>query len=68
MVKLLVDDLEQITILEYLLLLNGIDYETEVSDGRHGIKAPYLLVYGAPLDERKSIRWIMSRSEDCCSE
>ena len=64
MVKLLVDDLEQITILEYLLYTRGIEYEIELNDGRYGIQAPHLLVYGAPLDEKRSIRWALHRLEE----
>ena len=68
MVKLFVDDLEQVTILEYLLTANGIDYEVALNDGKWGIESPYLVVYGAPLDEKRSIRWIKGKQEDCYCE
>ena len=68
MITLVVDNLEKVTILEYLLYSHEIDYTTVLDDGRYGIVAPYLLVYGAPLDEQRAIRWIISRMEDCYCE
>ena len=64
MVTLFVDDINQVTILEYLLDTHGINYEVKLNDGRFGLTAPYLLVYGAPLDEKRAIRWIKGRQED----
>jgi hypothetical protein len=64
MVTLVVDDLEQLTMLEYLLITYGIDYTAILNEGRFGIQAPYLLVYGAPLDERRAMRWITYREEE----
>ena len=64
MIKLLVDDLDQLTILEYLLFTHGIDHEIELNDGRYGIPSPCLLVYGAPLDEKRAIRWALHRLEE----
>lgn len=68
MVKLFVKDLGQVTILEYLLATHGVEYDVELDDGRWGIDPPYLTVYGAPLDERRSIRWIRSQQEGCYCE
>lgn len=68
MVTLVVGDLEQITILEYLLTVHGIEFKTELDDGRYGLETPYLLVYNAPLDARRAIKWIMHREEDCYCE
>ena len=68
MVTLFVDDLDQLTILEYLLFIHDIDHEIKLNDGRYGLKAPYLLVYGAPLDEKRAMRWIIWRQEDCYCE
>ena len=68
MITLVVNDLEQITILEYLLTIHGIDYTTVLDDGRYGIQAPYLLVYNVPLDEQRAIKWIRYREEDCYCE
>jgi hypothetical protein len=68
MVTLFVDDLDQLTILEYLLFTYGIDHNIELNDGRYGIQAPFLLVYGVPLDEKRSIRWILGQSRECYCE
>lgn len=59
MVTLFVSDLDQLTILEYLLYINGIKHKIKLNDGRFGLSSPYLLVYGVPLDEKRAIRWIM---------
>jgi hypothetical protein len=64
MIKLVVDDTAQLTILDYLLQTHGIEYESILNDGRYGIPTPYLLVYGAPLDEERAIKWIRYRQED----
>lgn len=58
MVLLMVDNLAQITMLENALLTAKIEYELGIDDGRYGIKPPYLLVYGAPLDELRALKWI----------
>ena len=68
MVKLFVDDLDQLTILEYLLFINGIDHKIELNTGRFGIQSPYLLVYGVPLDEKRAMRWIRGRGKECYCE
>lgn len=68
MVKLFVKDLEQVTILEYLLETYNIEHSVELDDGKWGIQPPYLTVYGAPLDEKRSIRWIRRHEEDCYCE
>ena len=64
MVKLFVDDLDQLTILEYLLFTHGIDHEIELNKGRFGIQSPYLTVYGVPLDEKRAIRWVRGHGKD----
>ena len=64
MVKLFVDDLDRITVLEYLLYTYHIEYEVELSDGKYGLQAPYLLVYGVPLDEKRAMRWIWGQAKE----
>ena len=64
MVTLFVSDLDQLTILEYLLFVHGIDHQIKLNDGRFGLQSPYLMVYGVPLDEKRAIRWITNRLED----
>ena len=58
MVSLLVDNLTQQTKLEQALINADIEYEVSIDDGRYGIKPPYLLVYNAPLDELRALKWI----------
>lgn len=58
MVKLIVDDSEQITMLEYALTSAGIDYELIISDGEYGIKPPHLVLHGVPIDELRSFKWL----------
>ena len=64
MVKLVVADTSQITLLEAALMLAEIEYETMVCNGEYGIKPPYLLVYGTPLDEVRAIDWIKEHSNN----
>ena len=64
MVKLVLADISQITFLETALILADIDYETTIYKGEYGIKPPYLLVYGTPLDEDRAIEWIKEHSNN----
>ena len=68
MVKLFVDNLDQLTTLEYLLFTHGIEHEIALNDGKLGLKSPYLLVYSVPLDEKRAIRWIFGQQEECDCE
>lgn len=58
MVTLFVNDFNQLTMLEYVLMNSNIQYTTEVDDGRYGIEPPYIKVYGVPLDEKRALCWI----------
>lgn len=64
MIKLVVADTEQITFLETVLMSADIDYETAIFKGEYGIRPPYLLVYGTPLDEVRAIEWIKEHSNN----
>lgn len=64
MVKLVVKDLAQITLLEQALVENNIEYTTQLSNGEYGIETPHLIVYGVPLDEIRSFSWIKERVEN----
>jgi hypothetical protein len=61
MVRLLVDDLTQMTTLEQALINADITYEVSLDDGRYGIKPPYIIVNGAPLDELRALKWMNER-------
>ena len=63
MVKLCVDDFEQVTMLETMLEQHKISYEMELTEGSYGIKPPHLVVDGVPLDFSRSIKWIKGQCE-----
>ena len=58
MVKLVVDDFDQITILEDMLEKADIAYELELANKRYGLRPPFLIVKGVPLDMAGAITWI----------
>ena len=58
MVKLIVDDYEQITTLEWMLTVTGIPHEISLKESNDGIKPPHLIVDGVPLDFNRSLKWI----------
>ena len=58
MVKLRVDDFEQVTMLEWLLEKNNIPYDLELNTVNNGLRPPYLVVDGVPIDFNRSIKWI----------
>lgn len=63
MVKLIVNDFEQMNLLEWLLMLHGIEYKCYVSLVDIGLYPPYLVVDGVPLDFERSIKWIGEHGE-----
>ena len=58
MVTLFVNDLDQMTTLEYALICANIKYKLELSDNAYGIGLPYIKVYDVPLDEARAFKWI----------
>ncbi len=58
MVKLIVKDFDQISILENMLENAGISYELELNNRSYGIRPPFLVVKGVPLDMGRAIKWI----------
>ena len=58
MVKLIVDDLEQISTLEWMLTVQGIPHELSLNKCDNGIRPPYLVVDGVPLDFNRSLKWL----------
>ena len=61
MVTLFVSDFNQLTTLEYALILSKIEYTTKLDDGRYGIATPYIKVYEVPLDEQRAFNWIKEK-------
>lgn len=58
MVTLFVSDLDQLTMLEYIMMKHNIEYAKKLDDGRYGLLAPYIKVYEVPLDEERAFNWI----------
>ncbi len=58
MVKLIVSDCDQITILEDALTRANIQYTTELGGSNHCVCPPCLLVDGVALDLCAALTWI----------
>ena len=64
MVKLVVDDFEQMTILEDALLRAKINYNIATEDRNYGLSPPYLVVNGVPLEIGHAMRWINDKKQN----
>jgi hypothetical protein len=66
MVKLVLEDVYQISILELELIRYDIPYEVVSNQFRtfKPIPPPYLLVHGVPLDLEQSLKWIKEYAVD----
>lgn len=60
MVKLVTDNPNTISALEWQLITHHISYEIE-SVARFSIDTPYLIIDGVPLDLERSMKWIKER-------
>lgn len=58
MVELVVWDFEEETALEIELNKANIEYQLCIDVGHYGMKAPYLVVNGVPLDKKRAMIWI----------
>ena len=58
MVELVVYDFEEVTDLEHALINADIEYQVKLDTGNYGIKVPYLIINGAPLDKKRAMIWI----------
>lgn len=63
MVKLIVEDFDQMSILESALMDADIEYSIEEQDRSYGIKPPHLIVDGVPLDMGRALNWIKEHSK-----
>lgn len=61
MVKVIVEDFDQVSILEDMLDKAGISYNLELFNRSYGIRPPFLVVDGVPLDMGRAIKWIKER-------
>lgn len=62
MIKLVVNDYEQMTILEQALMSENVAYELELAGQSIGITPPYLIVDGVPLDSYRAMNWVKERN------
>lgn len=62
MIKLVVNDYEQMTILEQALMSENMDYTLELAEQSIGITPPYLVVDGVSLDCYRAMNWIKERN------
>ena len=58
MVELVVFDFEEETDIEKALNQANIEYQLCIDMGHYGIKAPYIVVDGVPLDKAHALIWI----------
>ena len=58
MVELVVWDFEQETDLEVALQKADIEYQLCIDMGLYGLKVPYLVVSGVPLDKKHAMIWV----------
>ena len=55
----------QINMLEWLLIINHIEYEVKTpKQGTHNIGTPYLIVDGVPLDIDRATKWIEEKVKE----
>lgn len=64
MVTLYVKDYDQVTLLETALVGAKINYSLELDEGGYGVRAPYLVVDGVPLDKNRAFAWIGERTNE----
>ena len=63
-ILLVVEDINQLTMLEGALTLANIDYIRVIRDTDYGLGYPYLLVDGTPLDKQRAFKWIKEQSKN----
>ena len=64
MVKLVLDDCDQISILENMLTVMNIEFD-KISTQNHfpPLTPPFLLVNGVPLDFNRSLKWLKEQEQ-----
>lgn len=63
MVTLFLSEANQITLLEYMLLNYNIEYKTVVNNNFYGVRSPYLVVDGVPLDMARAVKYIKEHGQ-----
>lgn len=64
MVVLVVNNYEQVSELEYALMKANIPYEIDLGKTSYGIRQPFLLVDGVPLDMGRALKWIGGKTNE----
>ena len=64
MIKVISNNLDQVSILENMLIQRNIYYEVRHADKCIGINEPYLEVDGVPLDMGRAIKYIEGKKEN----
>lgn len=64
MVKLVVWNFNDVSDLERELSKTDIEYQLCLDLEYHGIKVPYLIVDGVPLDNERAMKWIRSKANE----
>lgn len=62
MVKLILNDSNQVSMVELALINSGIKYEVDIAEIEYGITPPCLIVDGVPLDLEHALKWIGERN------
>lgn len=64
MVKLVVNNFDEVSVLQQCLNEANIDYQICFNMGHCGIEPPYIIVHGVRLDENRAKRWIKENSKN----
>lgn len=64
MVELIVTDFDQISLLDWMLANNKIEYSVKKETTDVGLEVPYLRVDGVPIGFNASMKWIKERSNN----
>lgn len=64
MVELVVSTFKYISKLEQQLIDANIEYQLRFDLGHYGIRPPYIIVDGVPLDGKRARRWIKEYKRD----
>ena len=64
MVTLVIWDFDEHSALEDALCRANIEYQLSFDVFNYGIKVPYLIVDGVPLDYQRAMKWIKEQSNE----
>lgn len=64
MVELVTNELSKRSNLERELIAANIQYQIVLDIGNYGVKPPFIVVDGVPLDEKRALVWIKESKHD----